>query len=155
MNGLVPFNKKDRSLANMSPKNPFNMIDDFFDEAFGDFPLLRRNLTTDPFKVDVREGENEYLIEAELPGAKKDEVDVELNDDGRLTIAVNQTMEFEEKKKDSGYIHRERRHDAMQRSLYLANAKADGISAKLEEGLLKITVEKKEHPDNQRKIEIE
>ncbi|WP_010529228.1 Hsp20/alpha crystallin family protein [Lentibacillus jeotgali] len=157
MAGLIPFNRKNRNVVSASPRNPFNMIDDFFDEAFSDFPSLRRNLTTDPFKVDVRETDNEYLVEAELPGVKKEDINVNLSDDGRLSIAVNRNEDVESKDEDGNYIHRERRSKAMQRSLYLENAKPDGVSARLEDGLLKINVTKEEQAnnDNTHRVEIE
>ncbi|RYG71504.1 Hsp20/alpha crystallin family protein [Lentibacillus lipolyticus] len=160
MAGLIPFNRKNRNINNLSltPKNPFNMIDDFFDEAFSDLPFARRNLVNDPFKIDVREQDDKYLIEAELPGVEKDDIDLNLNEDGRLSISVNREENVEEKNEDGNYIHRERRYDSMQRSLYLAEANPDGeVHAKLKDGLLKITVEKKEQEqnDNVRKIDIQ
>src|SRR5699024_1062231 len=153
MAGLIPFNnRKNRSVVSASPWNPFNMIDDFFNES----PLLSRNLVSDPFKVDVKEMDNEYLVEAEVPGMKKEDIDLSLND-GRLSIAVNRKQEVETNDNDDSYIHRERRYDAMQRTLYLVDVKSDEVSAKLEDGLLKVTVSKDEkQPDNNSKrIEIE
>ncbi|GIO22777.1 Hsp20/alpha crystallin family protein [Oceanobacillus sp. J11TS1] len=158
MAGLIPFNRKNRNVVSASPKNPFNMIDDFFDEAFNDFPILRRNLITDPFKVDVKEEDEKYFIEAELPGVKKEDVDINLNDDGRLSISVNREEKVEKKDDDSAYIHRERRRDSMQRSLYLTDANPDGrVHARMENGVLEVTVEKEEQEqiNNGRKIEIE
>ncbi|GAB3051399.1 MULTISPECIES: Hsp20/alpha crystallin family protein [Bacillaceae] len=157
MSSLIPFNRKNRNVSNVTPTNPFNMIDDFFDDAFKDFPLARRNLVTDPFKVDIQETDNEYLVDAELPGIKKNDIDVTLNDEGRLTISVNREENVDTKDEDNNYIHQERRYDSMQRSLFLANAKTDDVKAKLEDGLLRITVGKDEQAvkDNSRKIEIE
>lgn len=148
---LVPFNnRKNRSVVNASPWNPINMIDDFFNDSW----FRNRNLVTDPFKVDVKETDNEYLVEAEVPGVKKEDIDLRLND-GRLSIVVNRNENVEEKSKDDSYIHRERRYDTMQRSLYLGNVKPDEVSAKLEDGLLQITVPKDEQQsDNARKIDI-
>ncbi|GIN58979.1 heat-shock protein [Lederbergia ruris] len=154
MAGLIPFNRKNRNVV--GAKNPFNMIDDFFDEAFSDFPFIRRNFVMDHFKVDVRETDNEYLIEAELPGIKKEDIDISFNDDGRLSIAVNRNESIEEKDEDNTYIHKERRYGSMQRSLYLENAKPDEISAKMQDGLLKIIVAKEQTDNkNTRKVEIE
>ncbi|WP_286191366.1 Hsp20/alpha crystallin family protein [Virgibacillus salexigens] len=157
MSSLIPFNRKNRNVSNVTPTNPFNMIDDFFDDAFKDFSLARRNLVTDPFKVDIQETDNEYLVDAELPGIKKNDIDVTLNDEGRLTISVNREENVDTKDEDNNYIHQERRYDSMQRSLFLANAKTDDVKAKLEDGLLRISVGKDEQAvkDNSRKIEIE
>lgn len=153
---LVPFNRKNRNVADTTSNNPFNMIDDFFNDAFRNFPFSR-NPMTDPFKMDVKETDNKYLVEAELPGTKKEDIDITLNDEGRLTISVNREEKIDEKDEDNTYIHRERRYDSMQRSLFLANAKSDDVNAKLEDGLLIINVgkDKQAIKDNSRKIEIE
>ncbi|KOA18643.1 hypothetical protein CLHOM_29270 [Clostridium homopropionicum DSM 5847] len=70
MAGLVPFNKKKGDLLNTGFKDFYNMLDDFFTDNWPS----RRSLERDTFKVDVQEKDNEYLIEAELPGVKKEEV---------------------------------------------------------------------------------
>ncbi|UOQ45463.1 Hsp20/alpha crystallin family protein [Halobacillus salinarum] len=149
MAGLIPFNNRNRSLRKDVPGNLFNMIDDFFNDSW--FPT--RNPMLDTFKVDVKETEHQYFVEAELPGVKKEDIHLRLND-GRLTISVHKEENVEEKDHDT-YIHKERRYDSMQRSLYLEDAKSDDVSAKLEDGLLKITVAKEDNPDNSRNIEIE
>lgn len=155
MAGLVPFNKKNRNTGSLSKKNSLNIIDDFFDDAFNNFSLLSRSLTDDSFKIDVREKNHEYLVEVELPGVKKEDINLNLDDDGRLTIAVNKKEDMESKSDDNKYIHRERRYESMQRTLYLANAKADEVNARLEDGLLEITVAKEEQSERSRQIEIE
>ncbi|MBT9140979.1 MAG: 18 kDa heat shock protein [Dehalococcoidia bacterium] len=104
------------------------------------------------FKIDVQENEKEYIVEAELPGIKKKDIDVSLND-GRLNIMV--TKKEETDKKDKNYIHRERRLISMSRNVFLRDSDAKGIQAKLEEGLLIITVPKTEKIDNSVRIAIE
>jgi HSP20 family protein len=148
MAGLVPFNKRDNSLLRTNFDGFQNMLDDFFAEAWP----FTRSLAGDTFKIDVQENEKEYIIEAELPGIKKNDVDVSLND-GRLNIMV--TKKEETDKKDKNYIHRERRLTSMSRNVFLRDSDAKGIKAKLEEGLLIITVPKMEKPDNSVKIAIE
>ncbi|MFZ5974097.1 MAG: Hsp20/alpha crystallin family protein [Bacillota bacterium] len=147
MAGLVPFNRN-RSLRTSGWEGFHNMLDDFFNDTW----LPARSLINDTFKVDVVETEKEYTVEAELPGAKKEEVNVVFND-GRLTIAVKREENVEEQQKN--YIHRERRFSSMQRSVYLADARADGIKARMEDGVLHITVPKQEKAENTNKIEIE
>lgn len=70
---------------------------------------------------------------------------------------MNREENVDTKDEDNNYIHQERRYDSMQRSLFLANAKTDDVKAKLEDGLLRISVGKDEQAvkDNSRKIEIE
>src|SRR5699024_11915505 len=100
MANLTPFNRKDNNVTNETPTNPFNMIDDFFDDAVRNFPFFRRNLRTNPFKVDVLEKDKEYLVDAELPGVKQEDVDVSINDEGRLTILVSREERTSTKSED-------------------------------------------------------
>jgi HSP20 family protein len=124
------------------------MLDDFFTENW----LPSRNLLKDSFKIDVEENEQVFLIHAEMPGVSKDEINLDIND-GRLTISVNRIEDVNEEKKN--YIHRERRTTSMSRSVYLADATIEDIGAKLENGVLTVTVPKKAKQSNSRKIEIE
>lgn len=148
MAGLVPFNRN-RNLRPIGFDGFYNMLDDFFHDPW--FPA-RRNWFQDTFKVDVQEKDNEYYIEAEMPGIRKDDVQLELNE-GRLLIAVNRQENIDEDKKN--YIHRERHYTSMQRSLYLADAKPEGIKARMDNGVLSITVPKEEKSHNRRKIDIQ
>ena len=145
MAGLVPFNKKQNTSLSTGFDDFYNMLDDFFADNWP----FRRSLAADTFKVDVQENQNEYIVEAELPGVKKDEVNVAM-EDGKLRIEINRT---EEKKKN--YLHRERRVTSMARHIYLEDANSDGIKGKLEEGVLRISVPKKENRDHSIKIPIE
>lgn len=148
MAGLVPFNRNRAGLRATGFDDFYNMLDNFFDESWSP----ARNLMHDTFKVDVQEKENEYDIEAELPGVKKEEVRLDMNED-RLTIAVQREEKVEEEKKN--YIHKERRTCSMERHIYLKDAHAEGIKAKLDNGLLSIQIPKSKPVKNVRKIDIE
>ncbi len=148
MKGLVPFNRKKNDLMNTGFDDFSSMLDDFF----GDSWPMRRSLQSDTFKVDVQEEDKEYIVQAELPGVKKEEVNLSL-EDGRLRIAVHRDEEKEEK--DKNFIHKERRYCSMERNIFLQEADSEGISAKLEDGVLKIHIPKTEHIDTSKKIEIE
>lgn len=148
MAGLVPFNKRNVSLINNGFGDFYNMLDDFFSDGW----TPRRSLQQDTFKIDVQESEKEYVIEAELPGVKKDEVNIELNE-GRLEIAVNREEVVSDEKKN--YIHRERRYCSMSRGVYLADADKEGVKAKLDNGVLRISVPKQEKADRLISIDIE
>ena len=139
MVGLVPFNKRNRSLsANSRFDDFYNVLDDFFSS---DWPL-KRSLAFDTFKVDVRDNGSEYLIDAEMPGIDKKDIKVEFDDDGKLLISVTKDESGEEK--EGNYIHKERRCVSMSRSIYLSDADRNGIKAKLNDGLLRIAVPKDE-----------
>lgn len=135
MAGLVPFNRNKLWLRPSGFEEFYNMLDDFFNDT----RIMPRSLAADTFKIDVQDTEKEYIIDAELPGASKEEVSLEFNE-GRLTISVNREENVEEEKKN--YIHKERRVSSMQRSMYLADADADGIKARLEDGMLHVNVPK-------------
>lgn len=147
MSGLVPFNRK-WGLRRSGFDDFYNMLDDFFSDTW----LPVRSLARDTFKLDIQENDREYCIEAELPGVKKEEINLELNEDGRLTIAVEREENLQEEKKN--YVHRERRYSSMQRSIYLRDARVDGVKAQLNDGVLKIIVPKQEVQGNSFRIEI-
>ena len=148
MAGLIPFNRKQNDLMNIGFDDFSNMLDDFFT---GSWPI-RRSLAGDTFKIDIQDNDKEYTIEAELPGVKKEDVEITLND-GRLNISVKKEEVSENKSKK--YIHRERKYAQMSRSILLADADDEGIKAKLEEGVLTIQVPKKQHEDTSKRIMIE
>lgn len=148
MSGLVPFNRNRSDMRASGLDDFYNMLDNFFEDSW----LPARNLAADTFKLDVQEKEKEYSIEAELPGVKKEEIKLEMNDE-RLTISIERNEDIEEKNKN--YIHKERRTCSMQRNIYLRNATAEGIKAKLDNGVLSITIPKTEDKENKRKINIE
>ncbi|HHU16734.1 MAG: Hsp20/alpha crystallin family protein [Anaerovoracaceae bacterium] len=148
MRGLVPFNRRNSNLIPTGFDNFYNMLDDFFSDGW--FP--RRSLERDTFKVNVQQNDTEYLIEAELPGVSKDEINVELHD-GRLTISVEREEKVDEEKKN--YIHKESRYCSMRRSMYLADAETKGIKAKLDNGVLSIIVPRQVQAVKPEKIEIE
>lgn len=134
MAGLIPFNRY--GLSTRFDNDLVNMLDDFF----SDYTRPARNLLHDSFKMDIAEDDMAYHVSAELPGVKKDEIELNL-DNGRLTIAVTREENIENDE-DNHFLHRERRYSSMKRSVYLQGAKEDEISAKLEEGILMVTIPK-------------
>ncbi len=147
MLGLVPLNRRKHDLL-LSDFNDFDhMLDDVFDEKW----FSKKNLFSDTFKLDVQENENNYIVDAELPGVKKEDIDIKMNE-GRLQISIEKEEVIEENKQN--YIHRERRSRSLKRSIYLADADNEGITAKLDEGVLNLIIPKKEKENRSKKIEI-
>ena len=146
MLGLIPFNRKRNDLMNIVFNDFSNMLDDFFTDSWP----VQRNLAADTFKIDIQDNDTEYIIEAELPGVKKEDVEITLNE-GRLNLSVKKKEVSEDKSKK--FIHRERRYAQMSRSILLADSNDEGIQAKLEEGVLTIKVPKK--VDTSKRIIIE
>jgi HSP20 family protein len=148
MSGLIPFNRRRNDLMNAGFGDFQNMLDDFFSDTWP----ARRSLASDTFKIDVQDEENTYLVEAELPGVSKEDIRISV-DDGKLNISVEKNEENEET--DKHYIHRERRFCSMSRNIFLADMNPEEIKAKLDEGILKIEIQKRQAQDVSKYIAIE
>ena len=126
-----------------------NLFDDFFDDSFGMMnarnPLYgkhARNL----MKTDIRETDTNYELAIDLPGFKKENVHAELQD-GYLTVSANTETETEDKDEQGTYLRKERFTGSCSRSFYVGDdISEDDISAKFENGILKVTVPKKQLP---------
>ena len=95
-------------------------------------------------KTDVRETDNSYELDIDLPGFKKDEIIVQL-DNGYLSISASKGLDKDEENKNGKYIRRERYAGAMNRTFYVGdNLTQQDIQAKFEDGILKISVPKKD-----------
>ncbi len=148
MSGLVPFNRRNTSIFNSRFEDLYNIMDDFFNYNWSS----NRIGGNGSFKIDIQENDKEYIVEAALPGVKKEEIDIQLND-GRLSISVARDENISEEKKN--YVYKETKYCSMSRGIYLDEAKSDGVKAKLDNGVLHIIVPKKENTGNTKKIEIE
>lgn len=137
MFNLVPFDKRNRGLS--AADNRSTDMDAFFDSFFRDAFAPAFFAGSRQMKVDIRENDDGYILEADLPGVRKDQVNLEINDD-QLVISVTEDEKSESKKE--GYICRERRVGTIARSFPLTNIKADGITAALENGILSVTLPK-------------
>ena len=94
-------------------------------------------------KTDVKETDNSYELDIDLPGFKKEDINVQL-DNGYLTIAASKSLEKEDEHEKSHYIRQERYSGSMSRSFYVGNdVKQEEIHAKYEDGILKLAVPKK------------
>ena len=95
-------------------------------------------------KTDVIEEDKDYKLKADLPGFKKEDLHVEMND-GVLTISAEHEDKKDEKNAEGKYIRRERRTSSYRRSFRVdKNLKPEDISAKYEDGVLTLTIPKKE-----------
>ena len=126
-----------------------NLFDDFFDDDFMRFPAwsgrdpLYGKHAKNLMKTDVRETENTYEVDVDLPGFKKDEISVDLKD-GYLTISAAKGLDKDQKDKQGKYIRQERYAGACSRSFYVGDVEAGDVSAKYEDGILKISLPKHE-----------
>ncbi len=95
-------------------------------------------------KTDVREHEDHYVVDIDLPGFKKDEISLKL-ENGYLTVSAEKGLDKDETDKKGKLICQERYAGAMQRSFYVGeNVEEEDVKARFEDGVLQITVPKKE-----------
>lgn len=117
----------------------------FEDEFFGKHNPLYGKHAKNMMKTDVRETDGSYEVDIDLPGFKKDEISAELKN-GYLTISAAKGLDKDEKDKKTGnYIRRERYAGSMSRSFYVGDDVAqEDIHAKFENGILQLTIPKKD-----------
>ena len=120
----------------------------FLDDVFNDFMTPNTN----SMKCDVYEKDGNYNIEVDIPGFRKEDIKVE-SKDGYLTITAEKKED--EKEEKNNYICHERKYGKFERSFYLGELRTDDITAKFENGILKIKVPKVEESENKKLIEIE
>lgn len=130
MFGLIPYTRNITRRANNGFMSPFN--DEFFRSFFGNEPAAG-------FRVDVRDEGERFLMEAELPGIRKEDVKVSI-ENGVMTISANTNTENEQK--GDNYVYRERRTGSMQRAFSLEGINEDGITAEYTDGVLRLNLPK-------------
>ena len=144
-----------RDIANRE-RDYFGLFDPLFDEFFDFSPVAmpRRKEVVESMKTDVRENEHDYNIEIEMPGFKKEDISMDL-DNGYLTVSGKKEEKVDEKDKKGNYIRRERRFGSCTRSFYVGDIKEEEIDAKLEHGVLNIVIPKKTKKiEEKKRIEI-
>ena len=125
-----------------------NLFDDwmndfgFNDNLFSSKNPLYGKHAKNIMKTDVRETDKGYELDVDLPGFKKDEVQVQLKD-GYLTISAAKGLDKDEQDKKGNYIRRERYYGAYTRSFNVSEIDAEGIKAAYENGVLTLTMPKK------------
>ena len=118
----------------------FDLFDDFFNDSFwsGSQPAQTKK-DTGLMRTDILDGGSCYLVDIELPGYRKDEIQAELKD-GYLTISA---VHSEADDKEKTYVRRERYHGSMRRTFYVGEAlRQEDIKAAFENGVLRLTVPK-------------
>ena len=147
---LRPYSRKNNSLY-----NPFREIDEFENRFFANPLTFFDNTMLDEFKTDIKDEGDHYELEADLPGFDKKDIHLDINND-ILTVSAERHSEHEEKDKKGKYVRCERSYGSYSRQFDLSGVKSDEISAKYENGVLKLTMPKKA-PDEPktRSLEIE
>ena len=131
----------------------FDDDDDEWNRRFFSEPMVRASV----MKTDVKENDKDYELSIELPGFTKDDVKAELAD-GFLTVTAAKIEDNDKIDENGKYIRRERYQGTCSRSFYVGKEiTQDDVHAKFEDGVLKITVPKKEEKEveENRRISIE
>ena len=143
MFGITPYRRWQNQMPRMFDwgfDKMFNAMLEEFDDRFSYYPV----------RVDIKEKDKEYLLEAEIPGVNKEQINLKIKDD-ILTIAVEGKEEIKEEKEN--YIRQERRYGSFKRSFYVEDVDQENIKAKFKNGILEIKLPKKE-PTSQKENRI-
>ncbi len=148
MMSMTPYYTRSLRTRNAAPAryaSPFG--EEFFRSFFGDNAVPA-------MKVDVEDRGDSYLLQTDLPGMKKEDVRISV-EDGVLTITAGQNSEKNEEDKERNYLFRERRSVSMSRSFSLEGVNEEGITAEYIDGVLHLTLPKAVQPEEKvRNIEI-
>lgn len=126
---MLPVNRKNSWLP--------EVFNDFFDTEF----MPKANATAPA--INVKESEADYEVEVAAPGMTKEDFSVHLNQDGDLTIKMESRKESKEEDKKSHYLRREFAYSKFEQTLILPDdVDKDGISAKVNDGVLSVVLPK-------------
>ncbi len=128
MFGMIPFDRRDDNL--------FDIFDNFEKKFFGN-----TNATLPAFRTDIRDMGDRFLLEAELPGFSKEEIQLELKD-GILTIRAQHKESADQGENKGSYIRRERRIGTFARTFDVTGINESGITAAYNNGILELTLPK-------------
>ena len=137
-----------------SEREPLGFFDGWFDDFMPMFSRKEMKEFNSVMKTDIKETENNYVLEVDLPGFDKKDINMEL-ENGYLSISAKREHKVEKNDKKDNFIRRERSFGQFSRSFYVGDIKEEDISAKLENGILTVLLpkEEKETPKTKR-IEI-
>ena len=130
MFGMIPFEHTDRDL--------YRSFDNFARDFFGS-----SNASLPAFRTDIQDKGESYLLEADLPGFRKEDINLDLKDN-ILTISATHQEQSEDKDEKGTYLRRERRCGSFQRSFDVTGIDAAGITAAYENGVLMLTLPKEQ-----------
>lgn len=145
---MVPF-KRNNDVAKRG-----DYFDQFFNNFLRDdfFSSMPANFVGNNFTVDLKEKENEYVVEADLPGVSKDAIDIDYSNN-YLTISAKREDNVEDK--NDNYVRRERSYGEYKRCFYIDNVDEDKIDASFNDGVLKLLLPKlTKGKDTRKKINI-
>lgn len=131
-------------MADLMTYNPFRAIDEFEKRMFRE-PFAPFNVADNAgvFKTDIKEEDGKFVLEADLPGFDKDDINLDVDND-ILTISAERHSDHEDKDKAGNYVRCERSYGKYARSFDVSSIDVDKISASYENGVLTLDMPKKE-----------
>lgn len=142
---LRPFERRNSHVA---AYDPWDQMERAF---FGD-GSWGRGLSE--FKTDIQDKGDSYLLEADLPGFKKEDIHVDVDGD-TMTIRAERHSEHEDQDKKGNYVRCERSYGSYQRAFDISGVEVANISAQYNDGVLKLNMPKKSAVMNAKQIEIQ
>ena len=131
------------------------LMPNYLDGVFDDFFTPVRGDEMSKMRCDIYEKDGIYTMEMDIPGFNREDVKIEVDDNDYLTITAEKNSETNDEDSDKNYVRKERIYGKYQRSFYVGDIDKDKIDAKFENGILKITMPKKEEEKSSKKtIEI-
>lgn len=130
---LIPFDRRNHSV---SAFDPFRVFDDMERSFFRDVPSVAS------FRTDVTDTGDAYKLEAELPGFKKEDIKIDVENDC-LTISAERKVDEDKKDEKNNFVKRERYYGSYSRSFDVSGINIDGIEASYTDGVLTLTMPKK------------
>ena len=127
---LTPFGYR-----RVSAYNPFRELEEMSRSFWNDTELTA-------FRTDIKKQDGNYILEAELPGFKKEDISIDIDKDC-LTISAEHKSEENEDDKDKGFIRRERYYGSYSRSFNITGINVDAISASYNDRVLTLTMPEK------------
>ena len=129
MFGMIPFDRRD--------DNWFDVFDNFEKKFLGN-----TNANLPAFRTDIRDLGDKFVLEAELPGFRKEDISLDVKE-GILTITATHN-DAQEKKDDKTYVRRERRYGSFSRAFDISGIEESAVSAQYDSGILTLTLLKQQ-----------
>lgn len=131
------------------------LMPNYLDGVFDDFFTLARGDEMSKMRCDIYEKDGIYTMEMDIPGFNREDVKIEVDDNDFITITAEKSTENNEEDNDKNYVRKERSYGKYQRSFYVGDIDKENIDATFENGILKVTMPKKEEEKLSKKtIEI-
>ena len=148
MFGMVPYSRRN----DVSGRDDIFGLGRFFDDFFKDPFFSGFSAIGSPIRANVKETDKEYIVEAEIPGVKKEDIMINITDDV-LTLGVD--MKEEKNEESEGYIYKERSSGSYKRCFHVRNIKNEDVKAQYTDGILTVVLPKNDIESGTRRIEIE